>query len=101
MSQKTRYEVSKLVQLLLIRELAAQVADSDGSDSAVLVSAVNPGAVATNISRDPGVFLQAMVKLSKTLTCRTAEEGARTLVHAAQGGIDTHGQYLDDCQIGE
>ena len=101
MSHKYRYEVSKLVQLFLVRELAAQATNSDKGNSRVIVSSVNPGAVATNITRDPGVLLQTMVKVSQKLTCRTAAEGARTLVHAAEGAPETHGQYLDDCQIGE
>jgi retinol dehydrogenase 12 len=31
---------------------------------------------------------------------RKTEEGSRTLVYAAQGGPETHGQYLDDCKVG-
>lgn len=100
MSHKSRYEVSKLVQLLLVRELADQVTSSEQGDQTVIVSSFNPGAVTTNIARDPGVLLQAMVKVAQKLTCRTTAEGALTLVHAAEGGPETHGQYLDDCQIG-
>jgi retinol dehydrogenase 12 len=96
-----RYEVSKLVQLLLIREMANQVSKSDGSTERVVISATNPGAVTTNITRDPGVLLQAMTKVGQKLTCRSAEEGSRTLVYAAYAGQETHGKYLDDCHIGE
>lgn len=101
MAESCRYEVSKLVQLLLVRELAERATATEDGDCRVIISATNPGAVETNITRDPGLFLQACTKLAQKLTCRTAEEGSRTLVHAAQGGPETHGKYLDDCQIGE
>lgn len=101
LSHKRRYEVSKLVQLLLVRELATQVTNSEEGGRKVIVSSFNPGAVATNITRDPGVLLNTMVKVAQKLTCRTAQEGALTFVHAAEAGPETHGQYLDDCQIGE
>jgi len=32
---------------------------------------------------------------------RTAEVGARTLVLAAEGDEETHGQYLNDCKVGK
>ncbi len=31
--------------------------------------------------------------------CRPVEVGARTLVHGACAGAESHGQYLPDCKI--
>ena len=39
------------------------------------------------------------VALTKKLMARTTEVGSRTLVHAALAERDTHGQYLQDCQV--
>lgn len=44
-----------------------------------------------------GIFIGVM---RKTMA-RTAEEGGRTLIHAAEGDPETHGEYLDDCKVGQ
>jgi retinol dehydrogenase-12 len=33
------------------------------------------------------------------MNARTAEQGSRTLVHAAGAGSETHGEYLSDCKV--
>ena len=93
-----RYSVSKLIELFLVRELAGQTSKSEKSDQ-IVISILNPGAVATDIVRDGSVFLRASSWVVFKTLCRTAEEGPRTLVHAADGGEETHGQYLDNCKI--
>ena len=35
----------------------------------------------------------------KAIFARTAEQGSRTLVHAASQGPETHGQYMSNCMI--
>jgi hypothetical protein len=60
---------------------------------------VNPGFVATQIMRHSGPAFQVYLKVLQKLLSRTPEEGSRTLVHAAYGGEETHGQYLDDCNV--
>lgn len=65
-----------------------------------MVSIANPGAVRTDILRDAGFFMRLNLQFLYLVVMRTAEEGARTLVSAAEGGQETHGQYLDDCKVG-
>lgn len=67
----------------------------------VIVNIVNPGAVKTNVMRDLTGFRQIVGKASEKLVARTTEVGSRTLVNAAEGGEETHGQYLDDCKVGK
>lgn len=86
------------MELFLVRELAGQTSKSAKSNQ-VVISILNPGAVATDIVRDGGAFVRAYSRVAQKMFCRTAEEGSRTLVHAAEGAEDTHGQYLDDCKI--
>ena len=65
----------------------------------IVTSIVNPGGVATDIVRDEqGLANRAMIKFVTTFLLRTAEQGGRTLVHAAEGGRDTDGRYLCDCR---
>lgn len=37
----------------------------------------------------------------KLAIARNCEVGSRTLVHAAEGGDETHGAYLSDCKVGQ
>jgi len=94
-----RYEVTKLIQLLCTRELASQL-DKSGKSGRITVSTLNPGFVATAIMREAKFPYTIWLWILKKTMSRTPEEGGRTLVNAAYGGDETHGQYLDDCKLG-
>ncbi|RDW87243.1 short-chain dehydrogenase family protein [Coleophoma crateriformis] len=95
---KTRYHVSKLVQLLMVRELANQISNSSKPGD-VTVSIVNPGFVDTEVMRNASATFHFFFRPYRSLVARSAEEGTRTLLHAAAGGKETHGQYLSDCKV--
>jgi retinol dehydrogenase-12 len=95
-----RYNVSKMIELLGIRELATSITNSSKPGD-IVVSVINPGFVETDIMREASFLFSLYVKgLSKMLS-RTPEVGGRILVNAAEGGKETHGQYLDDCKVGQ
>jgi retinol dehydrogenase-12 len=95
-----RYNVSKLMELLAVRELASEMTKS-GKEGDIVVSLVNPGSVRTDIMRHAGPVMAAYVWLVRLFLSRSPEEGGRTLVSAAEGGKETHGQYLNDCKAGQ
>lgn len=97
---KDRYPVSKLIQLLCVRELASEVSKSS-KEGRIIVSTINPGYVDTAIMREASFPYSMFLFVMKHLLSRTAEQGGRTLVNGAEGGDETHGQYLDDCHVGE
>ncbi|KAF6799589.1 short-chain dehydrogenase reductase [Colletotrichum sojae] len=95
-----RYNVSKMIQLLVFREFADLLAKSD-SQGRVVTSIVNPGYVATDITREAtGFWFKLYLRLLSATLSRTAEVGSRTLVHAAYGDDETFGEYLEDCGVG-
>jgi retinol dehydrogenase 12 len=87
------------MQLLIVREFADELNKST-KPGKVVTSVVNPGFVATQIMRQQGPLFQIYQKVLQKTLARSPEEGSRTLVHAAEGGEETHGQYLDDCRVG-
>ncbi|KAM7194552.1 putative short-chain dehydrogenase [Naviculisporaceae sp. PSN 640] len=98
-----RYYISKLMQLLVMREFASQLSKVESLDAGkgkIITSAVNPGFVSTDILRNRGYLSQLGLVVLRKLMARTAEEGARTVVHGATGDDETHGAYLDDCRVG-
>lgn len=95
-----RYMLSKLLELLAYRELAEMVSHSSQPGD-VVVSMMNPGSVQTALDRELHGPRALVWGTYVRYVGRTAEEGSRVLVNAAEGGRHTHGQYLDDCQIGK
>ncbi|KAI0147780.1 hypothetical protein GGR57DRAFT_515507 [Xylariaceae sp. FL1272] len=92
-----RYNVNKLMEILAVRELADQVTQSTKGGQ-ILISAVNPGSAKKSTpDRETAKGFDNVVR---KMVQRSTEEGSRTLVHAAQGDVATHGQYLNDCKIG-
>lgn len=94
-----RYCLSKLMEILLVRELVADIRLKREQDS-VIINTVNPGFCRTTLDRGSN---QSIVRnLFKLLLARTSEMGSRTEFHAAVcTSIDDQGQYLSNCQRSE
>ncbi|KAF9878825.1 hypothetical protein CkaCkLH20_03725 [Colletotrichum karsti] len=95
-----RYNISKLILLQLARELANKVTESNKPGN-VIVSVLNPGVSDTEISRHVTWLHGKILKMVFAIIGRTPEEASRTLVLAAEGAQETHGQYLDDGKVGK
>ncbi|KAI9883361.1 MAG: hypothetical protein M1823_004873 [Watsoniomyces obsoletus] len=93
-----RYNVSKLLEVLIVRELAEHTSKSDKSDK-VIINTVNPGFCHSELLRDVKGGQKAFMAVMKGALARTTEEGSRTLVYAAAAGEDTHGKYMGDCSV--
>lgn len=66
----------------------------------MVISTVNPGFVKTDIMRNTSFPRNLFIFFLQKLFSRTPEEGGRTLVNAAEIGVESHGEYLDDCVVG-
>jgi hypothetical protein len=42
-----------------------------------------------------------IIAVMRLLVGRTAEQGSRTLIHAAVAGEESHGKFLSECEIKE
>lgn len=90
-----RYNVSKLLPIWIVRELASRMAPSDP----VTINCLNPGFCRTDLFRHAPFPLNYFVKLSLRLLGRTSEMGSRTLMAAAAAGRESHGRYMDSCVV--
>jgi len=70
-----------------------------GSDKTppVVLNISNPGFCRSNIMREATGLWLLSIEGMKIVLARTTEIGSRTVVAGAVGGLDTHGQYLNDC----
>ncbi|KAH0841731.1 hypothetical protein AYO21_01038 [Fonsecaea monophora] len=97
---KGRYYLSKLMVMLLVKYLAARLTEAAKKDPAnkplVVVNNVAPGLCKTNFFQN---YTPAPTKVLIGILGRSSEHGARTLVHGATAGRETHGQYLSECRV--
>jgi retinol dehydrogenase-12 len=115
-----RYQVSKLLEILLVREMATTLDRLDGQDShddpttqgaeaspgeegrrRVLVNAVNPGLCRSALFDNLDIFARLMFRVVLFLVGRSVEAGARTLVAGAVAGEEAHGKYMDSCLVSD
>ena len=89
----TRYQLSKLLEIFYIRELAARTKASGKSN--VIINCANPGLCHSELSRE-GILILEIIKF---FLARSTEHGSRSMVNAAASGKETHGAYLSDCRV--
>ncbi|KAI1342101.1 putative short-chain dehydrogenase [Xylariaceae sp. FL0016] len=92
-----RYNVSKLLELLITRELAEEMGSN--GHTPVTLNIVNPGLCRSQLNREAQFPLSWLLPIGVSLVGRTSEMGSRTLVHAALADHSTHGKYLSDCEV--
>lgn len=88
-----RYNVSKLLEVFYVRALASRLEDSKKPE--IILNTLTPGLCHSELGRDMGTLFGWM----KFFMARTTEMGSRSLVHAAQAGKETMGQFLLNCGI--
>ncbi|KAH8882868.1 NAD(P)-binding protein [Thozetella sp. PMI_491] len=92
-----RYNTSKLIEILVMRELVTRM-DASGKNP-VIVNTLNPGLCRSTLFRHALFPLNIVLNLGLFFFGRTAEMGSRTLLAAACGDVETHGQHMDSCRV--
>ncbi|EIM87345.1 NAD-P-binding protein [Stereum hirsutum FP-91666 SS1] len=98
-NMQDRYNLSKLLENFIVRELATRISASASTKPFVIVNTLNPGFCESTLRREVSGFQGAAMAVSELLLQRKTAVGARTLVHAASTGRESHGKYLSDCQV--
>ncbi|KAF7530859.1 hypothetical protein G7054_g9438 [Neopestalotiopsis clavispora] len=91
-----QYPISKLVGIFIVRAIAEQC---PAPAYPVTINLVSPGLCQTDLSREAEGIRKIAFTVFKTALARSAEQGRRTLVHGGTRGPESHGRYLEDCQI--
>ncbi|KAH7123988.1 hypothetical protein B0J11DRAFT_436381 [Dendryphion nanum] len=89
-----RYQVSKLLNILGVRAMTER---RPVDKIPVTINTINPGLCHSELSRESGIGLTII----KFFLARTTEVGSRTLVHAGSAGVESHGQYLSNCNVAQ
>lgn len=89
---ENRYATSKLMEILLLREMVTRM-----SGSGVIINMVNPGLCHSKLAREIGWGFW----MFKQLVARSTEVGSRTLVAGASAGRSSHGMYMTDGRVAD
>lgn len=90
-----RYNLSKLLVIYAVRELAQR--DAASGKSSIIVNTPNPSWCKSNLARERAG--ETGFKFAEKVFARSTEEGSRTLVHGLLAGKESNGQYLNDCHV--
>ena len=96
-----RYGTTKLLDILLVRELAERLDAASPGGSPVVVNTANPGLCQSALFRDVFLVGRLLVAALTSLIGRTSEQGSRALMAAVAGGRESHGQYVDSAQLAD
>ncbi|KAK2036619.1 NAD(P)-binding protein [Colletotrichum somersetense] len=92
-----RYAVSKLLEVLFVREMVARLNEArDDSPPPTVITLVHPGLCKSTFDYRDGQTPSLSLRLMRWLMERTTEVGGRTLVLGATTGPDAHGEYIAD-----
>ena len=86
-----RYNVTKLLDILLVRELAKH------ASAPPVITGVDPGFCYSDFMRDLNGILLYFVSALQWMLARSTEVGSRALVAGACAGKASHGQYMSNC----
>jgi retinol dehydrogenase 12 len=93
-----RYPLTKLLEVLIVRELCSRMSQKHPGDPSVVINLVNPGLCHSALARELGW----RITIFKFFCARSAEVGSRTEVHAAiEAGVESFGQYMDNCKVSQ
>jgi NAD(P)-dependent dehydrogenase (short-subunit alcohol dehydrogenase family) len=88
------YGVTKLLGVLLTRELAKRV-----GEPGVIVNCANPGFCVSELGRNAPVWVKPLMAILQLALARTTEMGSRAHIFAAAGSATTHSQYMSNGRI--
>ncbi|CRK29421.1 Short chain dehydrogenase atnD like protein [Verticillium longisporum] len=97
-----RYNVSKLLQVTIVKQLAAATrVPSYPPSERIIINTIHPGLCQTELFRSMPFPLNYPMKLGMRVFGRTSEMGSRCLLAGALAGEESHGRYMENCIVAE
>ncbi|KAI8150519.1 Short chain dehydrogenase atnD, partial [Colletotrichum sp. SAR 10_70] len=93
-----RYPLSKLMQVYMVRRLAALL---PVSETGVVINVLDPGICATDLARNMPWFFRAYIGVMRVGYGISAEQGSRKLLHGVTAGEASHGAFLAEMEVME
>lgn len=90
-----RYQATKLLEVLLTREIVSRLASSGTAPPPVIINIVNPGLCKSTLDRS-GAQPPLALRILRAILDRKTEVGSRTFVLAACAPVTSHGEFQSD-----
>ncbi|KAH8547604.1 putative short-chain dehydrogenase [Umbelopsis sp. PMI_123] len=99
--EMTHYQVSKLLEVFYVQELAKHIKTRENGQTKVIVNAIDPGLCHSNLVRNIENRAQLLfMQTFKAIFARSTEVGSRTIVNAGENdNFETHGKFLANCVV--
>ncbi|KAG2187079.1 hypothetical protein INT44_003307 [Umbelopsis vinacea] len=100
-NEPTHYQVSKLLEVFFVQELANHIKRRDSGQPKVIVNAIDPGLCHSKLVRNLTDTAQKLfITIFKFLVARSEEVGSRTILSAGENDcFHTHGKYMSNCVV--
>jgi hypothetical protein len=97
MMHSNRYSMAKLLLLFAVRRLAELVPPEK---TGVVLNYSDPGPCRnTGLVRYADLMSKISIKVLYTFISRSAEMGSRALLHATVIGKESHGKFVENCNL--
>lgn len=94
----SRYQLSKLLEVLFVRELVSRLHDANSPEPPVTIDVVNPGLCLSSLFIPESLVGRIITSIAFGIIARSTEVGSRTLVLGASAGPGSHGEFMSDGQ---
>ncbi|KIJ26440.1 hypothetical protein M422DRAFT_69867 [Sphaerobolus stellatus SS14] len=100
-----KYYVTKLFNIFFVHAMAARIPTPSADAPGLVVTSVNPGWCRSQLMRQYGGIVGALLKVGGYILARSVEMGSRAIVWASvanpDGGAPLHGHYVHCCRVEE
>ncbi|KAH6687725.1 dehydrogenase/reductase SDR family member 13 [Plectosphaerella plurivora] len=97
-----RYNVSKLLQVIITKQLAAATRHSGHpANENIIFNTVHPGLCQTELYRSMPFPLNYPMNFVMRMFGRTSEMGSRCLLAGALAGDESNGRYMENCAVAD
>jgi hypothetical protein len=93
--------VSKLIQVLVVREIAYLLDSAKPKSPWVIVNCMTPGACKSDFDRESSGIGRVIHNILAGTIGRSTEAGSRTLVAGIAAGEESNGSYMENCHVTE
>jgi retinol dehydrogenase-12 len=87
-------------EVFFVRELASRISSAaKTSETPVIVNCMTPGWCKSEFMRELSGVAKVFVGASQAVLGRSTEVGRRALIAAASAGVESHGEYMENCRV--
>lgn len=93
--------VSKLLQVLTVRELGSILSNTMSKSPQIIVNCLTPGGCKSDFNRESTGIRRLIGNVIAAVIARSTEAGSRSLIAGIAAGEESNGGYMENCCLTE